>query len=766
MPADLRIIRTSRLEINEVILTGEPIGVSKSNKPIRVPSRKLQLNRCRGNAFMGTMVTRGTGLGVVVRTGVDTEIGKIGAALNNQPVDAKPSPLQRQMTKLGKVLVILAVFLCVVVFVIGMMWRGQDFKAMIRLSVSLAVSVIPEGLVAIMTVGMALAVRRLSKRNVLIRRLDAVDTLGCTSVIAADKTGTLTEGRMRMEDLWTLPTSDLKEARGGMMTEERQWALKVCIICNNATINGVGEPTEVALMEGAVGRGLDAVGILSVWQRRLEIPFDSERRMMTVLAVPDSPDESPETSTVAFVKGAAEAVLSRCTTVMVDGRYARLDGRTNELIGQMENEYSDKGLRVLALAIRMEIDWSKAPISEIAEELSSPTTAATSREVDNGTSTDWIERDLTFIGLVCLLDPPREGVADAITTLHKAGIKFCMITGDHIRTAMAVAGQIGIYRKGDQMLGRAMKGTDLDLLSVDALASLQPFPSVFARVSPSNKLAIVQALQLREEKVAMTGDGVNDAPAVRCADVGVAMGRGGTQITREAASLVLLDDNLANMVSAVAEGRQMYRNVTLFLIYLLSCNSAEIWTVLGAMILGLEPPLHPMALLWANVIADIPPSMCLGLERDAEGGDLMTERPDRVEKTTMGWATWILIIVNGAVLSGVTLLAYGLSHADGWGQRRSEAFLILIGLQLLLALLSRSPRQSLFHKGIFGNRWLVAAVIFSFGLLLAGLNVPLLHQMLELEPVGWLVWAKFGIAAICMVIFNELAKFMIRHFGL
>lgn len=728
IPADLRLINCNRFEVQESILTGEATSVQKTSKVIRIDTRRLHLSQCRGNAFMGTMVTRGTATGIVVRTGSNTEIGKIGAALVEDPILLAPSPLHRRMGYLGRALVGAAVILCLLVFGIGLLQK-RSMSNMARLSISLAVSVIPEGLVSILTVTMALAVRRLAKKQVIVRRLNAVETLGAISVIAVDKTGTITKGKMHLEQLWTLSS------------ETEALAMEICVICNNATLDGLGDPTEVALIEGIEGKDPEAFArIRSSWRRLAEFPFDSERKMMSVLA--SRVENASPPNNQLFVKGASESVLARCTRTSREG----LDEDLMKLISEKENEMSDLGLRVLSLACK--------DIESRFEEMAG--------KIEETGSFANFEDDLTFIGLVGLMDPAKEGVSQSVALCQDAGIKVCMITGDNLRTALSIAQTVGIYDPKDRNRAKFMRGPDLDLLNMEAISNLRPFPSVFARVSPSNKMTIVKALQAMKETVSMTGDGVNDAPAVRQADAGAAMGKGGTQITREAAALILLEDNFSVLLDAIAQGRQIYHNVARFIVYLLSCNSAEIWTVLGAMALGWESPLTPIGILWANIIADIPPSMALAMEWDGQER-LMSDTPDTVKAIVLGPNTWTLITVNGLVLSALTLLVYGVIESQlSVEQRRSQAFLVLIGLQLLLAFISRSTRLNVFQIGILGNIWLIGAIFTSFVCLVLGIYVPLLYRLLELEPVVWTGWAKFGISALIMLICNEVAKFGIR----
>lgn len=736
----MRLIETSKLEIRETVLTGESADVKKDTRRVVLSTRKAQPSRCQGNAFMGTLVARGTGLGVVVRTGINTEVGKIGNALNessNLEFQSK-SVLKEKLSFLTKILVILAIVLCLVVLVIGLI-RGEDLTVMTRLSISLAVSVIPEGLVAVLTLAVALAIRRLAQVGILARRMNAVEGLGSITVIASDKTGTLTEGAMQLVDSW--PSDVQKEI------------LETCIICNNASLTAdgraIGDATEVALLQGAAKFGVKTVG-----RRLLEIPFDSERKMMSILFDPFQ-DGRFQQHLGLYCKGAAESVLTKCTSAMMDGKLIPLTSDEEYLrqIAEIENNWSGMGQRVLAVAYRKKFPES---IQRIFREGLIP---KEDEALDQLYSS--LEKDLVFLGLVALIDPPRLGVTDSVRLCERAGIKVCMITGDHLRTATSIASRIGIYDQSIPSKSRAISGHDLDLLTEEGIASLHPFPSVFARVSPQNKLSIVRALQLRKDKVIMTGDGINDAPAIRQAEVGIAMGRSGTQITKDAAALILLDDNFSSIVRALGEGRRMYRIVTIFLLYLLSCNSAEIWTVLGAVILGWHPPLSAMNILWANAIADIPPSMCLCLEVFEEGA-LMSDSPVAVQKQIMSAQTWAMITFNGLLLSILTLLVYGLNVNAGEEQRRSEAFFILIGLQLLLAPLCRSPSQSFFKISPFGNPKLYLSVLFSFGLLLAGLYVPFLCEFLDLVPVGPSVWVKFLLSLMCMFTANELFKWILR----
>ncbi len=790
-PADLRLIKTHRLMVRETILTGESQDVSKSAKHFSSTTRTLPLTRCTNTGFMGTLVTRGSAVGVAVRIGRNSEVGRIGAALAdgaNKNASDRSSPLRTKMAGLVKVIVALAIALCIFVFLAGVFIVKRDAIEMVRLSISLAISVIPEGFVSALTMAMALAVRRLANKSVLVRRLHAIETIGVTSVVASDKTGTLTEGIMRMEAIFCL----------GSGAAERLHSLSACIQCNNATDDGKGEATESALLLGATVLYKESLAGLvqgeqvsrvdgdeyhpsrPAFGRVAEVPFDSDRRMMTVAGRSILQDKALGSAAhqsgdlVVYSKGAAEVVMACCTHIMIDDQRVPFSEEHMARIVEAHDRFSDDGLRVLALAMKRVSDeeLNIACLEELkadyAVEAVEACDTACGSSIDSDIETKatarlstTLECGMTFLGLACLEDPPRRDAAESVALCEGAGIKVIMITGDHMRTAINIATRLGIYDGKNCAKNRSIKGQDLDLMDVDGLASLRPFPSVFARVSPHHKLLIVQALQQRGETVVMTGDGVNDAPAIRFADVGIAIGNS-AQITRDAAALILLEGRFDTIVTAISHGRQMFHNIALFLIYLLSCNSAEIWTILLGLLLHMPPALSPMNILWANVIADIPPSLALTLEH-APRDRLMRDTPLGVSKTVIGPTTALLISANGLVLAALALFAFHLTKDSEGNYNTSEPFTILVGLQMLLALISRSPSESLFTVGLFGNSWLVIAVVASFGLLLAGIYVPFLADILDLQPVGWAVWGKFVVAAVIMIACNELTKLAIRR---
>ncbi|KAI7864745.1 hypothetical protein BDF14DRAFT_1831583, partial [Spinellus fusiger] len=641
VPADLRLIEVSQLELVESILTGESLPCLKDIKAIKGKSRCIPLGDCTGNAFMSTTVARGRAKGIVVRTGVHTEIGKINTAIQNSSKKNVKTPVQQKLTRLGIYLVAVAVVLCVLVVVIGIAWK-KDVKTMLNIGLSLAVSVIPEGLVAVTTVTMALGVRRMAEKQCIVRTLPAVESLGSVTVICSDKTGTLTQGKMGACELWTgddslyrfTKSTCLDPHQGQIMvvpTQEQNqtvhplsdipplvpytlntvpalyptnllYAFMIASLCNNASIGfdkltgdytPVGDSTEVALVAAAQKAGLRAMDWNGL-SRVVERAFDSERKLMSCVY-------TSTTTQLAHVvcKGAPEELLDRCSMFM------ETDSRTDPLgvsdllpsyptqpitetfaakVTEESSRMACQGLRVLGLAIKtvpLKEGWTPASIEQ--EETFS-------------------EDDLAFVGLIGLLDPPKQGVKEAVEACQKAAIRVMMITGDHLQTATAIATKLGIYQPGVCGMSRAILGRELDLLSQDAILELEPFPNVFARVSPDNKLAIVKALQQRGELVAMTGDGVNDAPAIKLANIGIAMGVAGTDITKQAADMVLLDDDFSTIVHAVEEGRHVFDNILKFIVYLLSCNGAEIFLMLICAIANLEVPLTVMMILWANII--------------------------------------------------------------------------------------------------------------------------------------------------------------------
>ncbi|ORX56810.1 calcium ATPase [Hesseltinella vesiculosa] len=859
IPADLRLIEVAQLEVIEGILTGESLPVQKTTAPIKAKSRRIPLGDCTGNAFMSTNVARGRAKAIVVRTGTQTEIGKISSAIQDGSKRKTKTPVQKKLAKLGKILVVIAVVLCALVVVIGVAWK-KDARTMINVGLSLAVSVIPEGLVAVTTVTMALGVRRMATKQCIVRTLPAVESLGSVTVICSDKTGTLTEGKMGVAELWTADdtlyrfteSTSLDPEHGQVIQEPAELrrrmihlprpsglplpprtsvdektidyasmrlqsmdttspgaypplfrhAMMIAGLCNNASVSldeetktwlPVGDPTEIALtvacQKAQLSAGYwEASGCAKIHERA----FDSDRKLMSSvyqqLPLNDithptlslSKKDSPVTYWV-LCKGAPEEVLGKCSHYYLPptgpatippshsiGSIASSRSSTStallspttaeqlattpmnedlaDYVCENSSAMASQGLRVLGLALK------KVTRSEPIDK----------QAVEQDSRLD--EDNFVFVGLVGLMDPPKQGVKEAVATCQDAGIRVMMITGDHVDTATAIAEKLGIFNKDIAGMNRAILGRELDLLSEDALMELDPFPNVFARVSPDNKLTIVQALQKRGNIVAMTGDGVNDAPAIKSADVGIAMGIAGTEITKQAADLVLLDDNFATIVSAVHEGRHVFDNILKFIVYLLSCNGAEIFLMLFCAMADLETPLTTMQILWANIIADVPPSMALGVE--PKEPDLMQRPPRPPTRGVLTRASWLIIFCQAMSIAGLTIAAYCVSLfylKHSLDNARSVAFTCITLMQLVNSFTARSVQSSMFKVGIVGNRWLLVAFAVSFGFMLLGIYAPRLSDWLELTFVDGPSWAMILICCVLILAMVEFEKSVIRR---
>ncbi|OMJ21408.1 Calcium-transporting ATPase 1 [Smittium culicis] len=852
IPADLRLIETSNLNVIETILTGESVPVTKNTKEIRTKSNKIALGDCYGNCFMGTMIVKGRGRGIVVRTGGNTEIGKISNAINSNNTSRK-TPLQNRLKNLGIWLVGFAITLCAVVVIAGISW-GHKVSTMFLSGLALAVSVIPEGLVAVTTVTMALAVRRMAKRNAIVKRLVAVEVLGSITCICSDKTGTLTEGRMGVTEIFDSSEnsykcldpsnldpnsgqivvsndSNISEKVAGNPTESpdlnNMIALKMslmsCLYCNNSQIKysddawkGIGDPTEVAILSVALkyGKGPEFISLNSEIQteppkssftRLYENPFDSERKRMSVVIG----FESSQDEVSVFSKGAPEEILKICKyKIGSNGEIVPLSIENAKKAADECILMARRGLRVLGLAYKPktkkdfeELINSTDNISNINSNDNNDMSKEQEIEKQNEATEKrvrWAESELIFCGLVGLTDPPREGVKKAVSMCQSAGIKIIMITGDHIETASAIAGQLDIQNPEHPDTCRSISGPDLDLLSDEAIQSLIPFPTVFSRVSPDHKLRIVKALQSIGHISAMTGDGVNDAPAVRQADVGIAMGIGGTEITKEAADIVLVDDNFGTIVSAIEEGRKVFDNILKFILYLLSCNTAEIILFLMASIINTELPMRTIMVLWANIIADVPPAMSVGLEPQEK--NILLRPPRNPKSGVLSKSTTVLLILQAFFMAIVTFAFYLISLLTNFGTKLSNtvkpsdligkpklvfknnssknlqdpiledylviaqsfASITIITLQLAQAFHSRSVTRSIFKTGITSNVYMLYAVSLSFALLLVGMYAPPIARWLELTPLNIYAWIMIFAAIVVQVIYVDLIKYFLR----
>jgi Ca2+-transporting ATPase len=723
VPADLRLVHVAQLRMDESALTGESHPVDKVTAPL--PGDDLALGDRRNLAYKGTLATNGRGRGVVVATGMGTELGRIAALLQGE--EGVKTPLQRRLARLGKQLALAVLGVCAIVFGVGML-RGEEPLLMLLTALSLAVAAIPEALPAVVTVALALGARKMVTQHALIRRLPAVETLGSVTYICSDKTGTLTQNRMRVV-AFHVDGSFVDEAPGDFAGRDPWPMLFVALAIGNDAIptgtdEGEGDPTEVALLVAASRAGFMKSELESRLPRLAEIPFSSERARMSTLHA----DEAG--GVLVFTKGAPEQVLGGCVERLTSEGAAPLDA--SEVFAAAD-AMAARGLRVLALSYR------RLP------------------EVPSDVSQEPVEREQTFLALVGMIDPPRAEAKEAVALCRSAGIHVVMITGDHPATARAVAGMLGIAGGTD----RVVTGPELTRLPREEFEAEVETIRVYARVAPEQKIDIVKALQDRGEFVAMTGDGVNDAPALRRADIGIAMGRAGTDVAREAAHMVLLDDNFATIVRAVREGRRIYDNIRKFVRYVLTGNSAEIWTLFLAPFLQLPIPLLPIHILWVNLVTDGLPGLALAVE-PAERG-VMRRPPRPPQENLFAHGLWQHAVWVGMLMGGVTLATQAWALQTGSAHWQSMTFTVLTLSQMGHVLAIRSERESLFVQGLWSNRLLLGAVALTFLLQVATLYVPALNAIFKTQPLST------GELLVCLAVSSivfvgvEAEKWMVRR---
>jgi Ca2+-transporting ATPase len=697
VPADLRLFDIYQLKVDESTLTGESVTVAKHPHVLSAAAHALgdRLNM----AFKGTIATHGRGRGLVVATGSATELGKV-AALLGQNID-RSTPLQKRLAAFGKRLALVILGVCAVIFSVGVL-RGESVLHMVLVAVSLAVAAIPEALPAVVTVLLALGARQMVAVKALVRRLPSVETLGSVTFICTDKTGTLTQNRMHAECLWS---SDGLLRLPEQVDAAPPELLRALALCNDAYLtpqgHWQGDPTEIALAEladRARSEGLENAALMRQWPRVGELPFDAERKRMSTYH-PLTSAAADGSRFVAYTKGAPESVLPRCASAGSDGRAFNLA----EWLLRAES-LAQQGLRVLAVTMR---HHSSLQVS------------------------DADETELHLLGLVGLMDPPRAEAAQAVRECLTAGITPVMITGDHAATARAIALRLGIVSEANAAV---LTGEDLAALDQEQLQARVHQVRVYARVDPAQKIRIVAALQARGEFVAMTGDGVNDAPALRRADIGVAMGLGGTDVAREAASLVLLDDNFATVVKAVREGRRIFDNIRKFVRYAMTGNSGEIWTLFLAPLMGLPIPLLPIHILWVNLVTDGLPGLALAAE-PAERG-VMQRPPRPPNESLFAGGLWQHILGVGLLIGGLCLAlqAWALNHAEAHWQ--TMVFTVLTLSQMAHVLAIRSETVSLWRLGLGTNKALLGAVALTFALQMATIYVPFLNPVFKTQPLS------------------------------
>ena len=697
VPADGRIIENFNLKVEESSLTGETESIEKDGNVIC--KKDIPLGDIINMVFMGSTVVNGHAKVVVTEIGMDTKVGKIANMLIES--EAPETPIQKKLNQVGKILGVICLIICLVIFVIGIIKKIPPME-MFMTSVGLAVAAIPEGLPAIVTIMLSLGVTKMAKRNSIIRKLPAVETLGSSNVICSDKTGTLTQNKMKVVEI---------------KAENPNFAMELATMCtdskienNNGKVEVVGEPMENALIEVAYKNKLDKMQLYQAMPRVNEIPFDSTRKMMTTIHKLENGKYR------VITKGAPDVLLNRCI------------GTQKEKILRENEKMANKALRVISVAYK---DIESLP---------------------NKISSETVENQLKFVGLIGMIDPPREGVKEAVETCKKAGIKTVMITGDHIATAKAIAEKIGIYTKRD----KAITGEELDKLKQETLEKEIQNYTVFARVTPEHKVRIVKAWQKNEAVVAMTGDGVNDSPALKSADIGIAMGKGGTDVAKNAADMILVDDNFVTIVDAVKQGRNIYDNIRKAIHFLIATNIGEIVTIFMGLVLGLQSPLLAIQLLWINLVTDSLPAISLGLEPPEK--DIMERKPVDSKKGIFADGLWSKIILEGIMLGMLTLIAFSIGNKYyGLEVGRTMAF-ISMGLLELVHSFNIKSEKSIFKTGILENKFLIGS--FVLGLLVQTIVVVIpalanIFDVVNLNSTQWLITLAISLLPIPII---ELQK--------
>lgn len=743
VPADAVLIEANTLFSDESMLTGESVPAAKS----LIDEDRVRITGLLNSnlVFMGSMITNGTGRAVVMKTGMETEMGKIADLIVTAGVS--DTPLQKRLEKLGEIMVTSCLAICAVVSVLGIL-RGEPVVQMLIAGISLAVAAVPEGLPAVVTIALAIGVRRMVRRNALIRRLPAVETLGCATVICSDKTGTLTENRMTVVSAYAgkNPYTIGRNSQGSLSTFCRgkelnlkktfglKLLLKIGLLCSNARINEKaddeektidieGDPTEVALVRAALDNGIDKKAVDFSYRRVRELPFDSDRKLMSVICRTTSGEF------FLFAKGAPEVIMCKCNKILISDRERDITFDDNEALVNECKSMTSKALRVMGFAYK----------------------ALQPNQIWN----EQIEQELVFVGLAGMTDPPRKEALESVARCRKAGIKTVMITGDHKETAAAIASTIDIYREGDIVL----TGTDMDSMTDNQLEEACNRATVFARVFPRHKLRIVRAFRKKGHIVAMTGDGVNDAPAVKDADIGIAMGKSGTDVTRQSASMILMDDNFSSIVAAVEEGRNIYSNIRKFIRYLLSCNVGEVLTMFLATLAGLPMPLLPVQILIVNLATDGLPAIALGLEPGEV--DTMKRPPRSPNESIFSHGLSSIILIRGILIAFSTLASFTivLTMSKNINTARTCALVTLVLSQLIHVFECKSETRGLFEVKIFSNPYLIYAVLSSILMLLGVLYLPFITPIFSTVPLALQDWMiSGGISLLVPIISGIIAE--------
>ena len=749
IPADLRLTEAINLKVQEAALTGESVPVEKSTESIEGDA---SIGDRVNMAFASCSVTYGRGRGIVVATGTDSEMGKIAAMIESVP--EMKTPMQVRLDQLGRVLAIVSLVVCGIIFIIGLCY-GRPLMEMFMTAVSLAVAAIPEGLPAVSTIVLALGVQRLAKQNAIVRNLPSVETLGSTTVICSDKTGTLTQNRMTVVETvrGASNSSELSESSENSENSEPpknpHQLIPIAVLCNDAvisreddTVTTIGDPTETALVDLGLRFGIDKDALLAEMPRVAEVPFDSERKRMATI------HRTASGRYLVAVKGGVDEVLECCTKINVDDNaqpsrktssipsftVRNISGDDIHRIFEKNEEMASKALRVLAIAYKY------------MDELPGDISAAS------------IEEGLTFVGMVGMIDPPREEARLAVEQCRRAGIKPVMITGDHALTASAIATQLGIMTTGD----RVLTGAEVERLSDDELREQCGSVAVFARVAPEHKVRIVKAFQQRGNVVAMTGDGVNDAPALKLADIGVAMGITGTDVAKEAADVVLADDNFATIVTSVREGRRIFDNLMKSIQFMVSTNLGEIILLLVAVLCNFDMPLLPIQLLFINLVGDSLPSLALSVDHAAK--DIMERPPVKPHQGIFTRAFTTRVVLQSLIIGAASLGAYMIGMEHSIETARTMTFAVMIFSQFTMIFSIRAGRQWFTHR-FFTNRWLWLTIVLVTTLTLLVMLVPAMQTLFKLTALSAPQWGMVIGLSIGVLIVSELLKLLTNKFS-
>jgi len=762
VPADARIIEAAMLKVDEAVLTGESIPRAKNEAVIG--SREVALGDRHNMVFMGTTITSGRAKAVVTATGIHTEFGRIAGLTAG--IKEEKSPLQKELVRVGKFIAKAALIICAAVFLLGLL-SGNNLFDMFLFAVSLGVAAVPEGLPATMTIALALGVQRMAKRKAIIRKLSSVETLGSTTVICTDKTGTLTKNEMTVKRIWVnnkmiSVEGEGYEPRGGFLYKDNYYSdydkdesfkkiLRIGLLCNNAVLQKegkdkwviVGDPTEGALVVSAVKAGFNQEQERAAYKRIYEIPFSSDtKRMITIHKYKDKHKSKNKDKggyegkeeVIAFMKGATKVVLEKCSYIEVNGKVRELSEKEKEDIKVISREMAERALRVLGFAYKRlggseqhDYDYSKIK-----------------------------EQDFVFIGLQGMIDPPRPEVKEAVTKCKEAGIKIFVVTGDHGLTARAIAKEVGLATEKT----RIIKGVELDKMNDQALSFALREEVIFARVSAEHKMRIVSLLMKQGEIVAVTGDGVNDAPALKKADIGVAMGITGTDVSKEASEMVLTDDSFSTIVNAIEEGRSIYSNITKFIRYMFSTNLGEIIAILLAM---LVIPKHfivtAVQILWINLGTDVLPALALGVEPPEKG--IMSRPPRNPKQRIISSKRFVHWLITGIIIGGGTLLMF-MMNIDDPVKARTMAFTVLVFFQLANVFNCRHETKSIFKLRPLSNKYVIYAVLVSIILQVMVIQVPFLQGIFKTTALSLKEWGGVVLLSLSIIVFDELRKVFAR----